>query len=165
MRQVVGDVREVGMLRLQALHQLHRVSYGRVRRMWMMPQRVEEQDVEILQLRQRLFRHAAEVGEVRRRTKAISLDGNVAVMHNQRSKRCSEQFQRAVHRLYLDLRESTVLVVPLEDVTEDATQHLRGRVAGEQGDLAATGDAGKAERPNVVEPENVVGVAMSVEHG
>src|SRR5208282_5779792 len=98
--------------------------------MRMVPERIKEQDVEALQLGQRLLRNAAEISEISSRTEAIALDGSVAVMHRQRSKRGPEEVQRPLHRLYLNLCESTVLVVRLEDVAKDAAQHLSGRVAG-----------------------------------
>src|SRR5208337_5120008 len=98
--------------------------------------------------------------EIRGGTKAIRFDGNVAVKNRQRRERRAEQFERPIHRLDLDLRESAVFVIALEDVAEDAAQRLCGAVTGKQRDFAAAGDAWKAERPHIVEAENVVGVAM-----
>src|SRR5208337_5106948 len=103
--------------------------------------------------------------EIRGGTKAIRFDGNVAVKNRQRRERRAEQFERPIHRLDLNLRESAVFVISLEDVAEDAAQRLRGCSAGKQRNLATASDARKAERPHIIEAENVVGVAVRVEHG
>src|SRR5208283_4031152 len=151
--------------RLQPLHQFQRIPHRRMRGMWMMPERIEKQDIEVLQLGKRLFRHTAEISEICHSTEAITLDGSIAMMHNQRSERRPKQFQRPIHRPYLDLREPTVLVVRLEDVPEDVAQHLLGHSAGKQWNLSAAGDSWKAERPDIVQPKNMVGVAVGVKHG
>src|SRR5271166_4678889 len=135
-----------------------------MRRMWMATQRIQKQNVKVLQLSKRLFRHAAEISEIGRRTEAIAFDGRIAMMHHQRSKRRPKQLQRPIHRAYLNLREAAVFVICLEDVAKDTAQHLRGCVAGEERDLAASRGAREAERPNIVQPENVVSVTVRVEY-
>ena len=85
-------------------------------------------------------------------------------MHRQRSERRAEQVHRPIDRPQLDLRQAAILVIRVEDVAENAAQSLRRGVAGVQRNLSAAGDARKAERPHVVEPENVVGVAVGVKH-
>src|SRR5262249_47512493 len=132
--------------------------------MRMMAQRVKKQDVKVLQLRERFLRNAAEIGKVRSRAKAIRLDERVTVKHGQRRESCAEQVQRTAYGMDLDLRQSAVFVIAVEDVAEDAAQHALGSLAGIQRNLAAAGDARKAERPDVVEAEDVVGMAVRVEY-
>lgn len=49
-RQIVTDVREKGALRFQPLHDLERVLHGGVRRVRLVPERIQKQDVQIFQL-------------------------------------------------------------------------------------------------------------------
>src|SRR5208283_2242676 len=163
-RQIVRDVRKVSALRFQTIHQTQRVLDRRVRGMGMATQRIQKQDVKVLQLGERLFRHAAEVGEIGHRTEAIAFDGCIAVIYQQRSERRPKQPQWPIQGSYLNLREAAVFVVRLEDVAKDAAQHLRRRFAGEERDLAASRSTRKAERTDVVQPENVVGVAVRVKY-
>src|SRR5664280_558499 len=162
MRQVVRDMCEVRVLRFQPLHQLQRVPHRRMRGMRMVPQRIEKQDVESLQSFQRLFRDVAEVREVRGRAEAIGFDRGISVEHLEWCEYRSEEVHRPIHRSQLYLRQTAILVIRLEDVAENGTQRLRRGIAGVEGNLAAAGHAGKAERSYVVESKNVIGVAVGV---
>lgn len=124
----------------------------------MMPQSVKKQDVETLQLLQRLFRHAAEVGKVGRAAEAISFNGHIAVYDGQRLEGRAEKLDRPVHRPQLNLRQSSEFVVSRENVAKDIAQNFCRIVTGEQRNLLAAGDTGKAERPDIIKPENVVGM-------
>src|SRR5664279_4173743 len=115
-----------------------------MRGMRMVPQRIEKQDVESLQLLQRLFWDVAEVREVCGRAEAIRLDRDVSVEHLQWCEDCSEEVHRPIDRAQLHLRQTAVLVIRLEDVAENGTQRLRRGIAGVEGNFAAAGDAGKA---------------------
>src|SRR5271157_1445915 len=87
------------------------------------------------------------------------------MMNHQRSERRPKQLQRPIHGMYLNLGEAAVFVIRFEDVAKDAAQHLRGLIAGEERNLSASGCTREAERPDVVQPENVIGVAVRVEYG
>ena len=134
--------------------------------MWMVPQRIEEQDVEVLQLSQRLFRHAAEIGEIRGRTEAIAFDGNVAMMHRQRSERGAEQIPAGHSQAVSRLARVRRICNPRRRCSGKRCASTRAVVSlANSGILSAAGNTRKAERPDIVEPENVVSVAVSVEHG
>ncbi len=68
-------------------------------------------------------------------------------------------------RSQLYLRQTAILVIRLEDVAENGTQRLRRGIAGIKGDFSTAGHAGEAERPHIVESENVIGVAVGIKHG
>src|ERR1035437_8501645 len=125
----------------------------------MVPQRIEKQDVESLQLLQRLFRDVAEVREVGGRAEAIRVDRDVSVEHLERCEDCSEEVHRPIDRSQLYLRQTAILVIRLEDVAENGTQRLRRGIAGVEGNFSATIHAGEAERPHIVESKNVIGMA------
>src|ERR1700691_2625078 len=64
MRQVVANMSKKGALRFQPLDNAQRVLDGRMGGMRDVSQRIQKQDVEILQLRERGLRHAAVIGQI-----------------------------------------------------------------------------------------------------
>src|SRR5581483_5835265 len=115
MRQVVANMREERALRLEFFHDAQRVCHCRVRRMRLVSQRIQKENVEISQLLERLLRHFAEVGQIGRRSDAVAVDLGLTVNYRARLDARTDQFQ---------LRYSAKLIVSLKDVTKHASQKV-----------------------------------------
>jgi hypothetical protein len=164
-REVVRDVSKEGASRLKALNDLQRVSHGGVRGMWMMAERVEEEKIEAFELRERALGNGAEVCEIRAGTEAIAENLGFPVNDSYGNEGRAEEFDGCGDVVKLDLGESAEFVIGFEDVLEDRTQGASGALVGVERKLASSGDAGKAERTEIVEAENVVSMAVGVEDG
>src|SRR5664280_2544828 len=93
-------------------------------------ERIEKENVEVLQHFHRTLRNLAEVGEISRRAKSITVNLRLTVDNRHRRKRRAEQLQRLViHRVKLDLRDGAKLVVVVEDVFENVLQYAPGALA------------------------------------
>src|SRR5690349_7469353 len=96
MREVMTDVGEESPLRLQPIYDRQRVLDRRVRPMWLVPQRIEKQNVEPFELVHRRLWDLAVVGEVSRRPETISIDLSFAVDQNHRLEPRSKDFHRSI---------------------------------------------------------------------
>ncbi len=126
-------------------------------------QRVQKQDIEVPQLLQRFMRDLAVIGQVGGRSKTETKNRGVAVDHRQRLEARSEQFDRAVDRMKVNLRQSAKLVFGVEDVAEHVAQEFAGSRRGIKRQLI--GLVLIRQRAQVVDSEDVVGVGVGVEHG
>src|SRR5581483_11762602 len=124
MRQVVANMREERALRLEFFHDAQRVCHCRVRRMRLVSQRIQKENVEISQLLERLLRHFAEVGQIGRRSDAVAVDLGLTVNYRDRVDARTEKFKRAVNIDQFQLRYSAKLIVSLKDVTKHASQKV-----------------------------------------
>ena len=79
--QVVTNVRKKCPLRLQPLDCLQRTLHRGVRGMRLMPQRIQKQNVQALQLAQRGIGDLAVICQIRRRAKALSINLGFAMDH------------------------------------------------------------------------------------
>src|SRR5215469_10477691 len=122
-RKIVRHVSEERALRLQLFDDLQRILERRVRGMRMVPQRIENQNIEPLQLRHRVIRDRAEIRCIGCRTEAVGLDGIVTMIYNQLNELRAKHSDRPVDLTNLDLRQPAVFVVAIKDVAKDMPQH------------------------------------------
>ncbi len=127
-----------------------------------MPERVEKQDVQATQPLHRLWRDLAEIGEIGGRAKTETLNLHGAVDDLDRLKTRAEKLDRSVDVVHLHARQAAVFVIRIEDVTEHALHGLGGIRVRVQRNLVGMAEA---QGPNIVKPEHVVGVSMSIEDG
>src|SRR3954452_4553215 len=159
--QVVTDMGEERALRLYALHDAQGVLDGGMRRMTLMPQSVQKQNIQVLQVRERLLRNVAEIGQVSCGAKAVSIDLGVPMNHRHRLKAGTKQLHRPVDRLEFHLSNAAEFVVGIENVSEHVSQKL-GRLGPRvKRDL---GGSMKAERSEVINSEDVVRMSMRIKH-
>ena len=97
------------------------------------------------------------IGEIGRRSEAIAVDFGFAVNHGHRFKARAEQVQWPFQRLEFNLGQAAKFVVRVEDVAEhvaDECGHIGTGIERQPAGLVA-----KAQRPQVVNAKNVVGMA------
>src|SRR5690349_23721485 len=148
-------------LRLQLLHNAHRVFYRRMRGMGLVPQRIQEQNVQLLQLGKRRLRNGAEIGEVRGGPEAIPVDFSIAMKNLYRLEAGAIQLHRASHGVHLHLRHGAVLVPVVKNVAEHAAQDSGHSIAGIERNAPFPV---KAERAQVVESKDMVGMGVRIEY-
>src|SRR5579884_3252380 len=120
-----------------------------------MAQRVQEQNVEVFKFRERRFRYLAEVGEIRRRTKAIPDDLRISMQNGYWFELSTEDLQVSIQRVQFNPREPSELVGSRKNVGEDLADALgsaRVRIK-RNGTLAL-----KCQRSKIVETKDVVGM-------
>src|SRR5882762_1982002 len=126
-------------------------------------QRVKKQDVKASQLLQRFGRDLAVIGQVGGGSEAETENRSIAVDHRQRLEARSEQFDGAVDRMKIDLRQSAKLIFGLKDVAKHFAQEFAGLRRGIKRKFAWY--VLIRQRSQVVDSEDVVGVGVGVEHG
>src|SRR4051812_27489736 len=159
MRQVVRDVREEGAPGGELFYQAQGILYRRVRGVRLMPQRVQEKDVQSTKLRFARSRDVAEVSKVRRVAETKAMDLVIAMHHADRLDARAEKFERLSDIQQLDLRFARILVGFVEDVSEGIAQRPRGVRVGVKRQPSRMA---KAERPQIIEAEDMVGVSVRV---
>ena len=128
--------------------------------MWLIAQRVKEQDVEPLQFSHRRFGDRAEVGQICRRSEAETVDLSLAVDHRYHFKLCAEQVEACVHSVHRYAREPAELVIGVKNVLEDLLDRVCGRAARVERHLALVAIR---ERAGIVEAEDMIRVRVRVE--
>src|SRR6185369_11662833 len=96
--------------------------------MWCVPQGIEKQYIQVVQLCKRLFRDRAEVGEICSLAETKPNDLSVSMHYFYRHKICAEQLHRPIDSVQLNLCQTTELVISVENVTKHISQksaHLR----------------------------------------
>src|SRR6478672_1519368 len=159
--QVVTDMGKERALRLYALHDAQGVLNGGMRGMRLMSQSVQKQNIQVLQVRERLLRNVAEISQVSCGAKAVSIDLGIAMNHRHRLKAGAKQLHRTVDGLEFHLSNAAEFVVGIENVSEHASQELSRLGPRVKRDL---GRAMKAEWPEVINSEDVVGMSVRVKH-
>ena len=170
----VAHVREEGAPWFELIHKRHGALKVRVAVMGLVAQGVEDEDVEILQERKAFGWDVTHVGQVGRAAESIAGDLLSSVGHGDAAEAGAEELHAGagsgVEAMELDACAGGVAVFRAEGVLEDALKVIRGLVVGVDGEITGCGaghiarDA-KAEGAEVVETEDVVSVAMSVEDG
>src|ERR1700683_2192448 len=130
--------------------------------MRLVPQRVQKKNVETLQLVERCLWNFAVVGEIRRGPKAIAVNFRVAMNQAHRFEGRPEKLPRAVDRTQFQLWQAAVLVTGVKDVTEHFAQkggRIRTRIERQLPRLVTV-----AERAQIVDAQNMVGVRVGVEN-
>src|SRR6185369_8950754 len=103
----------------------------------------------------------SEIRQVSRGAKAVSIDLGVPMNHRHRLKAGAKQVHRTVDGLEFHLSNAAEFVVGIENVSEHVSQKL-GRFGPRiKRDL---GRSMKAERPEVINSEDVVGMSVRVKH-
>src|SRR4051794_36695144 len=110
MRQVMRDVRKEGALGRELFHQAQRVLYRRVRGVRLVPQRVQEKDIQSTQLWLARRRNVAEVSEVSRVAEAKAMDLVIAMHHADGLDARAEKFEGLSNIQQLDLRLARILI-------------------------------------------------------
>ena len=159
--EIVTDVGEVGAFRLHRFHIGKRTFDGRVRRMRLVTQRVQEQNVEVLEQGQRAFRDFAVVCQVGGFTEPVTEAVSISVLQRYRCELEPVQTDSgAVQAMRLDLWDRGLRVAGLEDIAK--------RIANIADRLLRTVDrngilAMEVERADIVEPHGaaILGVGNS----
>src|SRR5580700_6315995 len=118
MRQVMTDVCEKDAFGVQAICDPDRVFDSGVRGMRLVAQSVEEEDIEILQVRHRGLGNLAEIGQIGGGAEAISVDLRFSGNHGGGLEDRAEELERARDRFQLEAGKAAKLVVGVEDVAE-----------------------------------------------
>src|SRR5579864_1430893 len=161
-RQIVTNVREKCALRLQPLHDAQRVLHRRMRRVRLVAQCIQKQNIEVFQLRQRRYRDLTMVGQVSRRAKTKAINLRVAMDQSDRLESRTKQLQRPLQRAHLDLRQSSELVIGIENVSEHVLNESGGvRVRIER---QLIWPVQKTQRTQIVNAKKVIGMGMGIQN-
>ena len=162
-RQVVREVGEPGLTRLQPLDDLQALLDCAVGGMGLVAQCVEEQHVQVFQQSQGLLRHLAVVGQVGRVAKAEAVAGSASVEHRDGNDgEPGDLDGRAVEGVGADAGPGRLGFAGVEDVGEDAPDNRQRLLRSVNGNGLALK---KIERTQVVETQDVVGVTVCKKHG
>src|SRR4029077_3019489 len=94
--------------------------------MRLMPQRIQEKNVQSFQLVERRVRNLAMVGEVGGGSEAKAVNFRLAVDQPYRFEARAKNFHRPVDRTQLQLRQPAEFVIGVENVAEHPAQKSRG---------------------------------------
>src|SRR5437870_7191644 len=96
---VMANVRKEGPLGLGPLHNAQGILHGRVRRMRLVTECIEKQDVQVLELGEGSLWYIAVVRKISRGAEAVAVDLSIPVYHCDGLETCPEQLNHAVDRL------------------------------------------------------------------
>src|SRR5262245_51875210 len=154
------DVSQERAARLQFGDVGQRLLNVQMRRVRFVTQRVNDQKIEVAQFLQRLVRYQVAIGDERgsRAGVAEAKACDFAFAVNDRDRRDSQPagFKLSFDHVRNELRQTSADVFALEDIREDAPQTPPRALAS----INRNGAAPEIDRANVVEAEDVVGVAM-----
>jgi len=159
--QVVADVGEPGVFRLELSDERERLLDIRVHRMRRVTQRVENEVVESAQKRLRSFRDRAEIGEVCSVSKPESEDISWTVHRRDWNDLQIKKLERAINRVQGDAGKRADGLPTVEDIGEGLLQHFQCRVRSVDRNGSFLFQIVGAD---IVEAENMVGVGVSVEN-
>jgi hypothetical protein len=130
--------------------------------MWLRPQRVDNEHVEVLDQRKARVGDGAHVSQVSRRSEAEAADSKTAVKQGHALKADSGNIGEFVVIETVELYAGTgrILGVRLEGVLKDALEDVGCCVIGIEAEAARVA---KAERTEVVHAEDVVGMRVRIE--
>ena len=154
-------MREKSALRTQAVDNGQRVSYGRMRRVRLMPQCIEKQNVEAFEFMHRGLGNFAVVSEVGGRAEAISVNLALAVNQNDRLEAHAENVDGAVDGTELQQRQPAEFVIRVKNVGEHPAQKRGGFGPSIQGKLLRL--VLVTQRPQIINAQDVVGMRMGIE--
>src|SRR6266851_406881 len=162
MRKVVRDVCEPSAARLELLNQCKRLADRLVHGMRNIPKSIEDQFVESFQKRPRRVRKKAEVRKIRSRAKPETQNFHLSVEERHRNKRNTESFEWSVNYVQGHARNGAERRFVIENISEDAPDDSKRFFVAVDGQRRPLPDI---EGPNVIEPEDVVGVAVRQQNG
>ncbi len=161
-RQIVSDVREPRATRSKLLNKGERLLDGLVHGVRDVAEGVENEVVEIFQQSGGGRGQGTEIGEVGGAAETKTEDFEIAVAQRHRDDWHAKKFERAVDDVEGDARNRAERRRFIEDVRKCAAEDLEGLCGTVHGDCALLADVKGA---NVVEPEDVIGVAVGEEDG
>lgn len=153
----VRNVSEPGSARLEPVDQGQSLLDCLMHWMRGVTKSIQDEHVEILQQRNRRFRHGAEIGEVSCVAEAEAEDRDVPVNERNRGDGGSEQLNWAIDEIDLYERHGAELWLAIEYVGKSIAENLKSFLARKNRECRALPHV---EGTNVVEPENVVGVGV-----
>ena len=128
--------------------------------------RVQDQQIEIAEQGLRRGRDIAHVREIGGAAEAVAGDLLASMDHGNaleaRAEEIEARARRCVKAMQRDTRAGGVAIFRAEGVLEDAFERVCSRRVGKDGDALWQAEA---ERAEIVKAENMVGVAVGVEHG
>src|SRR5580692_1034782 len=126
------------------------------------PQRIQKENVEILQLFQRCLRDAAVIRQVSRTAEAKAINLGFAMDHGDRLKARSEQLNQPLKSFEFNLSQSAELVVTVKDVTECAPNKIRRcRTCIERQFIRPVPIA---QRAQIIKAQNMIGMTVGEDH-
>ena len=156
---------EEGAPGIQSLRERDRVGEVGVAGVRLVAERVDDEDVEILEHGVGLGRQVGKVGKVGGAAEAVADDGLAAVQDGHVEEAGAEEVERLAgggKRVEGDAGAGWVAVFGTEGVVEDAAEGGGGFGVGVEGDAGGGAEGKGAE---VIHAEGVVGVSVGVEHG
>ena len=163
--QVMTDMREECAFGRDLFNQFDGSCKMGVAGVRLAPQRVEHKDVEPFEQRKALRWDVAHIREVCGGAEAVAGDGVAAMRDGHADKLCTEQVNRrtgsGIETMNLDAGARGVTVDLAEGVLEDAFDDLSRKVIRIECDTFGFAEAQGAQ---VIHAEDVVGVAVRIEH-
>src|SRR5271155_2371504 len=130
--------------------------------MRLVSQRIQKENIQSFELTQRRLGNFAVVGQVCSASEAEAINLRVAVYDPHRFEVRSEKIYRTVNRAQLELRQAAIFVIRVEDVAEHLAQECR-RI-GARVERQFSWLVNEAERTQIIDAKNVVGVSVGVEN-
>ena len=161
MRQIVRNVREPRPFRPQSVDQRQRLLHRLVHRVRHVPQRIQNQIVQIFQQRHARFRQPAEVRHIRRAPKPESQHIHFPVQQWHRNKRNPQQRKRSVHLAQFHARQAAQCRLMVEHIRKHAPHHAKRFLRPIHRDRRLLP---VVVRPQIIESQNMVRVAMRQQH-
>ena len=147
---------------LHAGDQLQRLRHGLVHGVRLVAQRVDHQIVDAGEQRHGLLGYAAEVGDIDQAADAVAQHGHVAMLGGNRFPGRAQQLERPFDHVRDDPRNRAQHRLAVKDVRESPPQNGQSLLIGvdRQSRFLA-----EVEGANVVESQDVVGVAVGIDDG
>jgi len=161
-RKVVSDVRKPCAARFETLDQGQGLVHGLMHGVRNIAQGVQDEFVEALEKGHRRFGQAAEIREISGAAETETQNLHVAVLHRDGHERNAKKLDRSDRELERNARDGAERGFIVKDVREHAADDSKGLFVAVDGECCALANI---ERANIVEPENVVGVAVGKQNG
>lgn len=162
MLDVVAHVGEQCPARLHARHIRERLFEVQMRGVRLEAERVEDQQIQSFQCRQRVFRDRVAIRDERKFRAAIAKakTAHFTFAVDDRNRRDAQATHveglKVLNRMRRDLRQAAADLFGFEDIKKHAAQFLPRAFAGKGVERAVL----EVEGPNIIQPKHVIGVAM-----
>src|SRR5438067_11411351 len=133
-----------------------------MRLMRLVPESVEEKNVEALELAETFFGNVAEIGEIGDGSEAVAENFSLPVQHSYRIKTQPEQVQRTIEGVHFQLGQRAVFVSGIKNVLKHGAHKIGDVLTCVQRNAPF---AVEAERTQIVNAQDMVGVSVRVEYG
>ena len=161
MQNVVRHMRKVRSARRQFADPFGRLVEVRVRRMRLLAQCIEDDDLNAFKQREALVRNVVHVRQVRCIAEAKTGDFKVTVHERDPLKESAIQLHRFAKTLQVDAGFVGVWRIGREGVIENSFEDESSAVVRIQRQMALLVEEG--ERPKIIQAEDVIGVGMGIE--